>query len=314
MIANTIRRLPVPAEFCLVIFVCFWWGIYSSIMVIAMKATGQPQQSIVGIGIFLAVTNNEPVITEVAPNTPAAQAGLSPGLIIQKIDGTSADGMNVQDCINRIHGAEGSQVRLQLFDPTENLTNTVTLSREKIPVFTGQVYFIDKTAVRIVCHELLGLAATFWIARIRGWPLGTWGFKFSWKQLGGAVLMYLVIAMVIWPIALAANHVSPGIVHRHFESHVSLPWLIVLVCLNPFFEETMELGYFVQTLKRYGIWVTVLASALFRAFLHAYQGIDAVLIIFPLGVLFGLIYWRWRCLWPLFIVHAVMDFGAFLHR
>jgi membrane protease YdiL (CAAX protease family) len=57
-----------------------------------------------------------------------------------------------------------------------------------------------------------------------------------------------------------------------------------------------------------------LASAFFRAFLHAYQGIDAVVLIFPLGLIFGFVYWKWRRLWPLFIAHVLFDLDAFFPR
>lgn len=64
-------------------------------------------------------------------------------------------------------------------------------------------------------------------------------------------------------------------------------------------------------LQRYGLWSAVLASACFRAFLHAYHGITALIIIFPLGLVFGFIYWKWRRLWPLFVAQVLFDLLAY---
>jgi membrane protease YdiL (CAAX protease family) len=57
----------------------------------------------------------------------------------------------------------------------------------------------------------------------------------------------------------------------------------------------------------------VLASAFFRTVLHAYAGLNLAVTCLLIGLIFGLAYWRWRQLWPLFVAHAIMDFYA-LHR
>lgn len=303
MIANVIRKLSVPAEFCLVILVCFWWGIYGSIRSIVSR----PWNNGV-VGIFLGFSNHEVIIEDVVSNTPAAAAGLYPNLIIQKIDGVLVDKTNIWVDMNRIRGPAGSKVALELAYPADNQTNIVTLQRASEPIFQSQV--TDRTGRFLASVEIVGLLVTFWISRIRNWPLAAWGFKLSWKVAGASVLFYLVTIAVMAPIVVVSKTISPTAGHHHFQSHLSITYLVLLSCLNPFFEETMETCYFVQTLQRYGMWTTVLASAIFRTFLHAYQGIDTVLLIFPIGLLFGFVYWRWRCLWPLFFVHALLDFAA----
>jgi membrane protease YdiL (CAAX protease family) len=56
------------------------------------------------------------------------------------------------------------------------------------------------------------------------------------------------------------------------------------------------------------MWLAVLASAFFRAGLHAFFGLTGVFIVLCVGVAFGLAYWRWRTLWPLLLAHSLMDF------
>jgi uncharacterized protein len=107
----------------------------------------------------------------------------------------------------------------------------------------------------------------------------------------------------------------PGAVHLlPVASHVSLPLLILTLAINPAFEEMIETGYFVRSLERYGMWGAVLASALFRAFLHAHLGVNAIVVVFPIGLIFGFVYWRWRQLWPLVVAHALFDLYALFPR
>src|SRR5258705_1426748 len=99
MITTIIRKLPAPAEFCLVVFVCFWWAIYLSVVSLAnhsRSTTSQAQEHYTGIGIELGEKDHKVIIVRALPNTPAAKAGLAYGLVNQKIDGTPTDGQSLQ--------------------------------------------------------------------------------------------------------------------------------------------------------------------------------------------------------------------------
>lgn len=316
MIKTIIRRLPPPAEFCLVVFVCFWWAIYASIVAIAnhsWSTTSRAQKVFTGIGVELGAKDQKVIIRQVVPNAPAAKAGLSGGLVILKIDGTTTDGKSLKDCSELMRGPAGSKVKLELADMISNRTNTVELTRGKVEG-VPKAHTTDRSALRVMVLELFGLAVTFWIARARNWPLGAWGFRPTWKLTGAGVLLWLVTTLVIEAIAASANAVSPAMVHSASVSDLSLPALVLLVLINPIWEEALETGYFVQSLQGYGMWSAVLASAFFRAFLHAYHGITALLIIFPIGLIFGTVYWKWRRLWPLYVAHVLFDLVAFFPR
>jgi len=90
--------------------------------------------------------------------------------------------------------------------------------------------------------------------------------------------------------------------------------LILTLAINPVFEEMFETGYFVRSLERYGMWVAILASAVFRAFLHAHLGVNAIAVVFPIGLIFGFVYWRRRQLWPLVVAHVLFDLYALFPR
>ena len=129
--------------------------------------------------------------------------------------------------------------------------------------------FTDRGALTLVILELSGLAVTFWIARIRGWSFRSFDLHPALRSTGTGILLLIAIVSARYVSAVLTNAIFPGAVHLlPVVSHVSLPMLTLTFAINPVFEEMIETGYFVRSLERYGMWGAVLASALFRAFLH----------------------------------------------
>jgi membrane protease YdiL (CAAX protease family) len=171
--------------------------------------------------------------------------------------------------------------------------------------------FTDRGALTLVILELSSLAVTFWIARIRGWSFRSFGLRPTWRSTAAGVLLLVALVSARYVGALLANAISPGAVRLlPVASHVSVPVLILTLAINPVFEEMIETAYFVRSLERYGMWVAVLTSALFRTFLHAHLGVNAIVVVFPIGLIFGFVYWRRRQLWPLVVAHALFDLYA----
>src|SRR5213592_103221 len=96
-----------------------------------------PATNAVGIGVALDFDAKTRTvrITKVIPNSPASESGLSPGLVVQRIDGV-ATGKSLTECVGRIRGNPGTKVRLELFDPKQNATNLVELTRRKIQIWS----------------------------------------------------------------------------------------------------------------------------------------------------------------------------------
>jgi CubicO group peptidase (beta-lactamase class C family) len=88
---------------------------------------------LVGVGIKLGFDHESRAlqITGVVPNSPAFQANLLAGLVVQKIDGIPTSGKGDQVCASLIRGEAGTKVRLELVNPERNETNTVELIRRK---------------------------------------------------------------------------------------------------------------------------------------------------------------------------------------
>ena len=176
----------------------------------------------------------------------------------------------------------------------------------------GVMTISNSIALGLLVLKLLELGVILWIGRIRGWSVSTFGWQISWKGTAIGILLFVAAAMVkiLALISLARIHSpGPGLV----ISGLTVPVIILLALINPFFEELLEGGYFIHTLQRYGVWLVVLASSVFRGALHLYQGFNPAAAIFTAGILYGLIYWRWRQLWPLVVAHFLDDFIGLLY-
>jgi len=90
-------------------------------------------REIVGIGTALASDPNTGLvrITKVIPKSPAAQAGVSAGSFVQRINGIKVEGKSLTECLGIMGGPAGAKVRLELVNPERKETNTVELVRQK---------------------------------------------------------------------------------------------------------------------------------------------------------------------------------------
>jgi carboxyl-terminal processing protease len=91
------------------------------------------KEHLAGIGVQVAIQEHQLAITHVFPGSPASKAGLSSGLLIQKIDGTETTGKDLEQCRDMTHGRVGTKVKLEVVETAHRQTNTVELMRELKP-------------------------------------------------------------------------------------------------------------------------------------------------------------------------------------
>ncbi len=77
-------------------------------------------------------------------------------------------------------------------------------------------------------------------------------------------------------------------------------------------EEVIVLAYLLTRLRQMGFSpvAAVLASALLRGGYHLYQGWGGFAGNFLMGLLFGVLFLRWRRTWPFVVAHFLLDAGA----
>ena len=87
---------------------------------------------ITGVGVALGIQAQTLTIMQVLPDSPASRAGLSPGLVVQRIDGVATAGKRLEESVAMLRGPAGSKVKLELIDATATKTNTVELARKRV--------------------------------------------------------------------------------------------------------------------------------------------------------------------------------------
>jgi membrane protease YdiL (CAAX protease family) len=98
------------------------------------------------------------------------------------------------------------------------------------------------------------------------------------------------------------------------ENWWTIPVLILSAAQNSVLEEVIMIGYLFLRLDQLG-WrwpAIVIVSALVRGSYHLYQGFGGFVGNLIMGVIFGLVYLRWRRVGPLIVAHTLLDVAAFV--
>jgi membrane protease YdiL (CAAX protease family) len=125
--------------------------------------------------------------------------------------------------------------------------------------------------------------------------------------IGGAGLAFYVLAFKLGYSLNVVPEDLPAVWWR-------IPVLVLYAFGNGMLEETLVIGYLLTRLDKLGVrpWVAVLASALLRGCYHLYQGFGAFLGNGAMGLIFGVLFRRWRRVTPFIIAHTLIDAGAFV--
>jgi membrane protease YdiL (CAAX protease family) len=94
----------------------------------------------------------------------------------------------------------------------------------------------------------------------------------------------------------------------------TIPVLILSAVQNALLEEVVVIGYLFTRLGQLG-WhaaAIIALSAVIRGSYHLYQGIGGFVGNLIMGVIFGLIYLRWKRVGPLVVAHTLLDIAAFV--
>lgn len=87
------------------------------------------------------------------------------------------------------------------------------------------------------------------------------------------------------------------------------PVSVLIAFENGFMEEALVVGYLVVRLRQIspGPAAVIGLSALLRGSYHLYQGYGGFIGNIVMGVVFAVVFLRWRRLWPLIIAHGLID-------
>jgi membrane protease YdiL (CAAX protease family) len=94
----------------------------------------------------------------------------------------------------------------------------------------------------------------------------------------------------------------------------TVPVLILSAVENAVLEEVVMIGFLFTRLRQlsWNVIAIIGFSAIIRGSYHLYQGIGGFIGNLIMGVIFGLIYLRWKRVAPLVVAHTLLDVTAFV--
>ena len=96
--------------------------------------------SFTGIGAELGLdAHNNLIVVAPIPDFPAAKAGLRAQDIIATINGTSTNGINLGDAVDKIRGPKGSKVTLGIVRGSQSISFTITRDNIQVPSVTSKI-------------------------------------------------------------------------------------------------------------------------------------------------------------------------------
>jgi membrane protease YdiL (CAAX protease family) len=133
-----------------------------------------------------------------------------------------------------------------------------------------------------------------------------------WRDVARGVVLFVVVGAIGFAIYVIAvrNGVNRFVVPAPPAHHW---WTWPAVFMNAagaaFLEEVVVLAYLITRLRQldWAPWAVVAASALLRASYHLYQGWGGFAGNLLMGVLFAVLYLRWRRAWPFIVCHFLLD-------
>ncbi len=166
----------------------------------------------------------------------------------------------------------------------------------------------DQSALADGMFDIVVVCITLGFLKLRGWKLTEFlPVKATWTGLFLAVAMlaghrFLAIVSYTLLSGIFGIQMVAGV-----QSTLSPIGVIATSIDVGFIEELIVLGYVTHVLQHRGPFFAITISTCIRLSYHLYQGPLVMIIVIPMGVLFGIIYWRYRNLWPFMLAHAFYD-------
>ncbi len=94
----------------------------------------------------------------------------------------------------------------------------------------------------------------------------------------------------------------------------TIPVLVLAAAENAILEEVIMIGFLFTRFRQlsWPIPALLIASAVIRGSYHLYQGFGGFAGNLIMGLIFGLIYLRWKRVGPLVVAHTLLDIAAFV--
>ncbi len=115
----------------------------------------QLRGSFEGIGVYIDLRDGQLVIVAPIEGSPAEQAGLLPGDVIQAVNGTQTEGWTISDLQQKVKGPKGTTVTLTVLHPEAAQAVEVTVTRAEVvvPSVTWRMLSDNLAMVRLASFD-----------------------------------------------------------------------------------------------------------------------------------------------------------------
>jgi membrane protease YdiL (CAAX protease family) len=175
--------------------------------------------------------------------------------------------------------------------------------------------FNDTKFIHLLSYELVAGLLAIYLLRRRGWKLQVSALQVNWITTGAGLLILLLATLLYWIVyAVGVGFGDSNEALRDITRSISVSWPLAIVAsvVNGAYEEFLLVGFIFKALERYDLKIIIGVSVFLRVIAHVYQGPVGALGIFTLGILYALVYARYRKIWTLIVAHTGADILAFV--
>lgn len=94
-----------------------------------------------GVGMTVAPRDGQTIVLAPFVNSPAYKAGLRPGDVIYKVDGTSCENLTTSEVADLLKGPKGTVVHVEILREGHDQPLAFTITRDEIPRLSVDFYF-----------------------------------------------------------------------------------------------------------------------------------------------------------------------------
>jgi membrane protease YdiL (CAAX protease family) len=172
------------------------------------------------------------------------------------------------------------------------------------------VHVGDADLWTIVLYEMAAGCLILGFLRLRGLPWSELRPVVTWSDTLRGIGVFFGAMGAVW-LAFVFAAGLPGAAERLAEVPIEAAFgllpAVLVVAINPLFEEAINIGYIQARLRPQGAAFAVGAALLVRLLANLDQEAHALVGIVPLGLLFGIYTWRTGRLWPVIVAHALIE-------